>query len=44
MFMLCTFLVFYFCAASHGVIKNDNAEWKIARHSPGQNIGEKVLF
>jgi len=24
MFMLCTFLVFYFCAASHGVIENDN--------------------
>jgi len=24
MFMLCTFLVFYFCAASHGVIKNDD--------------------
>ena len=23
--MLCTFLVFYFCAASHDVIKNDNA-------------------
>jgi len=24
MFLLCIFLVFYFCAASHGVIKNDS--------------------
>ena len=26
--MLCTFLVFYFCAASHGLIKNDKcSDW-----------------
>ena len=36
-FMLCTFLVFYFCAASHGVIKNDD----IPLQQP--NIWEKML-
>ena len=29
MLMLCTFLVFYFCAASHGVIKNDYMRFRI---------------
>ena len=39
MFMLCTFLVFYFCAASHGVIKNDDGPLVIR-----PNLGLKPLF
>ena len=39
--MLCTFLIFYFCAASHGVIKNDYSIIHGCCRSVGRPIGNQ---